>query len=126
MWKSRTEIQNVYRQRLKEKNNADYLQREKVFLCKSLNLRYIETGLKLSTYLFTPSYKEIKHVSILMISRIVVHTEFSIYLIHNNWNKAHMCAVKNREQVEQCRRLSNRTSDTNENKFILYSFIWKV
>ena len=37
-----------------------------------------------------------------------------------------MCAVKNREQVEQCRRLSNRTSDTNENKFILYSFIWKV
>jgi len=37
-----------------------------------------------------------------------------------------MFAVKNRDYFEKCRRLSNRTSDTNENKFILYRFIWKV
>ena len=92
-------------------------------LCKSL-LCYIITGFE--CYIFTPSYMEIKHVSILMISLIVVHTEFSKYLIHNNWNKAHMFAVKHREKVEKCRRLSNRISDTYENKFILYCFIWNV
>jgi len=61
-----------------------------------------------------------------MSSLFVVHTEFSKYLIHNNLTKTHMFAVKNRDYFEKCRRLSNRTSDTNENKFILYRFIWKV
>jgi len=32
LWKSRTDIQKAYRQRLKEENNADYLQREKDWL----------------------------------------------------------------------------------------------
>ena len=64
-------------------------------LCKSL-LCYIVTGFE--CYIFTPSYKEIKHVSILMSSLFVVHTEFSKYLIHNNWNKAHMFAVKKIEK----------------------------